>query len=358
MPALRGLSGARVVALADLDRTALERLAGEYGIERRHASAEALIDDPEVDCVGVFVPVAHHVEVATAALEAGKHVLVEKPLALSMDDCDRMVEVAARSDAVAMIAHNLRFHRLVRRARELISSGAIGEPEMIRTVTVGRAHDTTVDGVSPPHWKTETAAGGGAIMEKGIHHFDLWRFLTGAEPTRVSALVSVDGSYDRRAAVSATLSNGAIAQATSAYGVPPTAEASVTGARGRIDLDIHAFDGLRIRGPEDHSGGLGTRARGALASARALPRGIADLARGGAFVRSYTEEWRHLLACVRGEAELGSSFADGREAVRVATAAARSAREGAPVDLIAADCPGADAPAAPGGPVEPGVPVG
>jgi predicted dehydrogenase len=97
--------------------------------------------------------------------------------------------------------------------------------------------------------------------------------------------------------------------------------------------------GLRLRGPADISGSPRTRARTAFAAARALPRGIGELIGGGVYVRSYAEEWRHFLACVRGEARLASTLADGRGSARVAIAAVRSAREGVAIELSPASTP-------------------
>ena len=332
LPALQSLACADLVAVADIDRGALGRVAARYGAPRLHASAEALIDDPAVECVGVLVPPEGHTDVAEAALAAGKHVLVEKPLALSIEECDRMIAVTADTGVIAMVGHNLRFHRLVRRARDLIEAGAIGVPEAIRTITVGARA-----GARGGDWAADSAAGGGVMMELGVHQYDLWRLLTGGVPGQVVALAAVEGSRDRRAGVSAILSGGAVAEAISVHGRPPSNEVTVIGSDGRLDLDLYAFDGLRLRAPDDASGSPRSRLGGAVQAARSLPRGVADLARGGAYVHSYANEWRHFAACVGGEAEPLSSLTEGREAVRVALAAARSATEGTAIEIADAE---------------------
>ena len=328
LPALRRLD-ARVVAVADPDPAALARMGDAHGIERRHASAELLIADAEVDCVGVLVPPTAHADVAIKAMEAGKDVLVEKPLAVSPEDCERMVRTAERTGRVGMVAHNLRFHRLVGRARELIEGGAIGEPQAVSTLTIG-------DGIARPErggWTADSSLGGGSITERGVHHYDLWRFLCGHSATRVFAQANFGGEYETRAVISATLGNGSLAQTLSGEGAVPTAKLEVAGSRGRIELDLYAFDGLRLRGPAEHSGGPRTRFADGLASIRSLPRGLADARRGGAYVGSYTEEWRHFLECVRDQRQSLSPFADGREAALVACAARRALERGAAVEL-------------------------
>jgi predicted dehydrogenase len=346
LPALGAVSGGEVVAVADADPAAAERVGTALGVESRHRDVESLLEGAEVDCVGVTVPAQHHAEVAIPALEAGKHVLVEKPLAVASDDCDRMVAAAERSGTVAMVAHNLRFHRLVQRARELIVAGAIGEPEGIRTLTVGGSHEERAGGGPVPAWKTNSAMGGGAIMEKGVHHYDLWAHLTGANAVELGAVAEIVGEREIRAAVSARLDNGTIATATCAYGRPPAAEVTVFGAAGRLDLDLYAFDGLRVLGPHAMVGGVRQRAANALAALRAFPRGVGDLGSGGAYVRSYAREWEHFLAGARGEAAVGCSFEDGRRAARIAGLAQRSAREGRRMD-VAAGVPVADAAVSP-----------
>jgi myo-inositol 2-dehydrogenase/D-chiro-inositol 1-dehydrogenase len=325
LPALRGL-GARVVAIADSDHAALARTADANGIERRHSSAEALIADPQVDCIGVLVPPQAHPDVAVAALEAGKDVLVEKPLALTPEDCDRMVQAAERSERVAMVAHNLRFHRFAGRARELIAAGAIGEPEAVSTLAIGEGSGR------PGAWLKDSSLGGGVITEKGVHHYDLWRFLCAGSATRVFAH-AVGDAYDRRAVISATVGDRVLAQTLAGYGAVPAAEVVVAGSHGQIELDLYAFDGIRVLGPGEVSGSPRRRLANALASLRSLPRGLADLRRGGAYVISYAEEWRHFLECVRMGRQPLSPFADGREAALVAIAAHRSIREGAAVQL-------------------------
>ena len=295
LPALRSL-GTRPVAVADSDPAALARIADPNGIERRHASAEALIADPEVDCVGVLVPPAAHAEVAVAVLEAGKDVLVEKPLGLTPEDCERMVRAAERSGRVAMVAHNLRFHRFVSRAREMIAAGAIGEVKAVSTLTIG-GDPTTRD--RHGDWAVDGSLGGGPITEKGVHHYDLWRFLAGASATRVTAQ-ALGGESGRFAAVSAALGEDRLAQALAGHGAPPASEVSVFGSEGRLELDLYAFDGIRVLGPAEISGSPRTRVVNAMTGLRLLPRGLADLRRGGAYVASYAEEWRHFFECVRG----------------------------------------------------------
>ena len=120
LPTLSKMPEATVVALCDSDPAALARVGDRWGIGRRHADPRALTEDASVEAVAVLVPAAGHAAVVIAALEAGRHVMVEKPLALTLDDADLMLEAAGASAGRVMVGFNERWHRLVREARDLV----------------------------------------------------------------------------------------------------------------------------------------------------------------------------------------------------------------------------------------------
>ncbi|MGZ8702810.1 MAG: Gfo/Idh/MocA family protein, partial [Gaiellaceae bacterium] len=107
LPALQRMSQVRVVALADLDATLVSEVGKDAGIERLYGSASELVEDPDVEAIAVCVPASAHVDVAIAAIDAGKHVLVEKPLALSLDEADRLLERTASSSVKVTVGFNL-----------------------------------------------------------------------------------------------------------------------------------------------------------------------------------------------------------------------------------------------------------
>jgi predicted dehydrogenase len=343
LPALASLRReAEIVAIADEDPAVRSAMGERLGLRRRHGGVEQLLDDPAVDAVAVLVPPEAHAEVATAALEAGKHVLVEKPLALTVEDCDRIVEAGSRHPAaVAMVAFNLRFHRLVRAARVRIAAGKLGAIETINTLTMADPADAS--GGRPPAWKLDRSRGGGALIEQGVHHFDLWRFLAGDEVAEVSALTRLEGESDRISTVAGRMRGGALASSMLGYTTTSSNDVSVHGSEGRLDVSINEFDGLRFRPSSRYPGSPLNRLRHAAGSLAALPRAIRSQRAGGAYVLSYTEEWRHFLRCVRAEADVESGLAAGREATRIARAAIESADAGAAVrlDRAGADRPGA-----------------
>jgi predicted dehydrogenase len=162
LPSLRGHQSVRVVAVADVDGDRARAVAARFGVERHYDSAADLIADPAVDAVCVGVPPKMHVEIGVAALDAGKHLLVEKPIAVDLAAADTLVDRAKRSPKlVTMVGFNLRHHPLVREARRLIESGALGNVEFVRTVFSSRVrYDKGL-----PGWRLRRETGGGALAD-------------------------------------------------------------------------------------------------------------------------------------------------------------------------------------------------
>ncbi len=125
LPALRWVPEIEVVAVADIDLNRLQRVAERFHIKRRYSNFTALLDDPVVEAIAVCVPPELHGEVALAALDAGKHLFIEKPLALSLEQCDQLIQRATCSSSITMVGFNLRWHRLVRQARTIIQQGVL-----------------------------------------------------------------------------------------------------------------------------------------------------------------------------------------------------------------------------------------
>ncbi len=339
LPILRGL-GAEVVALADPEPRALALLGDRFGVERRHSDARALVEDPGVDVVAVLTPPEVRAEIVLPALEAGKHVLVEKPLALTLAEAETLVEAGRRHpDLVAMAGLPLRFHRLVRAARELIAEGRLGTPAAIGTVNFGPPTELAPGRRLSP-WRLDRNRGGGTLVDKGIHQYDLWRYLLGREVEQVSTVSLADGGIDRASVITALVEGGAIASAMLVTTEGAASRTAVAGPRGRLEIDAHRFDGLTFEPADSFSGSPRSRLARARATLRGLPHGIRSLRGGGDFMACYEQEWRHLLACVRGEATLESTLQDGLEATRISLAAIESVRTGAPVpparDAVAA----------------------
>jgi len=188
LPALRLVSGVTVTAIASGSIERARAVAAEFAIPRAFASGEELAAASDVDLVIVSSTPDLHARQAITTLAAGKHVLCEKPMALDASEAGRMVAMAQRSPRLARVDHELRYEPNRRKARQLIQSGAIGEPLHIELVLKpylrGDGRPQAFD--APWSWWYDAARGGGILGAVGSHLIDLCRFWTGSEVVDVS----------------------------------------------------------------------------------------------------------------------------------------------------------------------------
>jgi predicted dehydrogenase len=177
-PAFRSV-GLEVVALAGSQAAKTARIAGELGVPWHTDDWRALLARPEVAAVSIVTPPGLHREMALAALEAGKHVLCEKPTAMDAAEAEAMLAAAsARPAQLALIDHELRFLPALRLARELIERGEIGA---LRHAEVRSVNSSRSDLGRPWNWWSDAAQGGGVLGAIGSHQVDLLRYLLAGE---------------------------------------------------------------------------------------------------------------------------------------------------------------------------------
>ncbi|MGH7455209.1 MAG: Gfo/Idh/MocA family protein, partial [bacterium] len=240
LPALRQVPEAKVMALADVNPDQLKKVADEFQIEQRYADYQALLDDPALDVVAVCVPPQFHVEIALAVLEAGKHLFVEKPLALRLDECDRLIQKAKTANKKIMVGFNLRHHRLLQDAQRIIRQGDLGAIEAIRsTWTSAIRHHRTI-----PAWRNQCEQGGGALFEIAVHHFDLWRYLLQGEVEEVYAFSRAEKWPDETVTVMARMRNGVVISSLFSERTSDNNEIEIFGQQGRLRLSLYRFDGV------------------------------------------------------------------------------------------------------------------
>ena len=327
LPAIRSLSDLQVVALADIDKGRLHRAADRFGVENRYVDYRDLLADPGVEAVAVCTPMQWHVEMAIAALDAGKHVLVEKPLALSLDEAETLIERAAASPRKVMVGYNLRWHRLVRQAREMIQQGQLGRIELaVATFTSGTRYRRDV-----LEWKKRRALGGGVLLEFATHYFNLWRFLLETEVEEVFATSTSDEWDDVTGTLTARLSNGALASAHFSESTTEHNEVQVLGQAGSLRLSLYRFDGLEYAPLFAAPGQIRYRLQQLARSLRQFPRGVRYFRRGGEYYASFIAQWRHFAESIQGVTPVECTLEDGRRALQVALAATQSASTGKPV---------------------------
>jgi myo-inositol 2-dehydrogenase/D-chiro-inositol 1-dehydrogenase len=326
LPALESLSSAKVVAVADVNANRLEMVANRFQVVRRATDFRALVDDPDIDVLAVCVPAQRHVVVALAALAAGKHLLIEKPLALDLDECDLLIEKAATSTSRVTVGFNLRWHRLLREGREMIRRGGLGEIELIRT-TLTSHHDKV------PDWRRRREDGGGALNEMAVHHFDVWRFLLDSEVDEVFATTRSGDWDDETVTVTARLANGALATSLVSQCTSSNNEIEIHGQRGRLRIDCYQFDGLDYTATASPPGDIRSRVRKIARTVTKLPGAAMGLRQGGDYVGTYRTEWRNFIHCIQQDTPVECTLEDGRRATQIMLASQESASRRGPVKI-------------------------
>jgi predicted dehydrogenase len=185
IPGLRRAARCEVVAIASREGGRAREVAAELDIRTAHDSYEALLADPGVDAVYIPLPNHLHAEWTIAAVRAGKHVLCEKPLAMTSADAERMVAAADEAGVVLMEAFMYRHHPSWVAVRELVAGGRIG-----RLVAVQSWFSYYND--DPANIRNILEFGGGALFDIGCYNVNLSRLLFGGEPRRVEASISRD----------------------------------------------------------------------------------------------------------------------------------------------------------------------
>jgi UDP-N-acetylglucosamine 3-dehydrogenase len=175
----RAMPKVEVVGIADVDEARLEALGKEYEVDTT-TDYRVLLDDPRLQAVTICPPPFLHKEVVVAAAERGVHVHCEKPMALTLADCDAMIEACRAKDLILYISHEPRQLPAFRRVRELLASGEYGEPLWL----MDRRLLPATPGVwMPPGWFWKRELGGGLLVENGSHHFDYIRWVMGEVET-------------------------------------------------------------------------------------------------------------------------------------------------------------------------------
>ncbi len=192
-----GTDEATVTAVASRDRSRADDFAREHGLERAHGSYEALLEDPEIDAIYNPLPNSMHVPWSIRALEAGKHVLCEKPLSRHPMQVEAAFAAAEQQGRVLEEAFMWRHHPQTHRLRELLDEGAVGRLRMVKA-----SFSFPLDDVSDI--RMQAGLDGGSLMDVGCYCVSGCRFVAGAEPERVAA-EQVIGGDDVDVAFAATM---------------------------------------------------------------------------------------------------------------------------------------------------------
>jgi predicted dehydrogenase len=203
----------------------------ERGV-RAYGSYEAVLDDTEVDAVYIPLPNAQHLEWTLRALRAGKHVLCEKPLGLTVAEAQQMFDVSEQSGALLMEAFMYRFHPQIAWAREQVAAGRIGPVRLIRSAFVFDIRS------NPDNIRLKASLGGGSLMDVGCYPLSLCRVFFAGAPLRAVAMTTAPAGaeVEQGASVILDFGEGRRALIDSSFELPWRQFAEIIGEQGRISI--------------------------------------------------------------------------------------------------------------------------
>jgi predicted dehydrogenase len=313
MPGFALAKGCRVTALSRRDISKARDSARKYNIPLAFDSAEDLCRSPEVDAVFVVTPNACHLHDVLVAIECGKPVLCEKPMAMNADECRRMVEAAAKASVLLGVAQVFRFEDSTARLRERLAAGQIGTPIFARSefsFSAGPEH--------PRRWLNDSSlAGGGPIADVGVHCIDTLRYILQDEVLRVSARGMCDsnsGDVEAAAVLTLEFSRGTLGAVLVSFRAEYRTPMELVGETGILFAD----DALNVEHPI-----------------------VLQLRRGGAIVETetvsnqlaYARQVDAFAAAVEGKAEYPVPGKEGRQNQEILDAAFRSLKSGKTEDV-------------------------
>jgi predicted dehydrogenase len=309
------------------------RVATELGIERWTTDWRRLVEDPEIDVIANVGPNALHAPISIAALEGGKHVLCEKPLAETAQDAAAMEAAAAQAGVIAACGFNYRYVPAVRLLHELLRTGRLGEIRHYRGVYLQDWLSSSAD------WPSH--GGSGAVLDYS-HLFDLLRHLAGEPVSVLARTASFVSDVDDAFSALLELPRGATASLEAsrcATGWKGRHRIEIEGSQGSAWWDMEDLNRLHVMFVEDQAQGAGGF-RDVLVTEPTHPF-LSDWWPAGhvlGWEHTFVHEWRAFLGSVlAGEAvdPLQATFADGARAAELADAVYRSARTGTRTTLEA-----------------------
>ena len=246
-PAIAASRNGVLIAVASRDAERARAYAVEAGIPAHYGSYGALLEDPGIDAVYIPLPNSMHMEWTIRAAEHGKHVLCEKPLALTAAECHEMGAAADANGVRLMEAFMYRFHPRTERVLELLRASAIGRPCAVRSTFSFRI-------TRPDNIRLKPELGGGALMDVGCYCVNISRTVAGAEPIEARAVARWAASgVDEQLAGTLRFADGLVAQFDCALTLERRERYEITGAGGHVVVESAFLPGtgdVVIR--EDH----------------------------------------------------------------------------------------------------------
>lgn len=324
LPILRRLPGVELAALAESEPSRRQAASRCVPAAVAYADYRDLLKMRDLDAVIVSVPTAHHAEVAIAAMQLGKHVYLEKPIATSLEEADKVVSVWKRSGVVGMVGFNYRFNALHQTARMQIQSGEIGPLVGVRSV-----FSTPMR--SMPAWKHTRSTGGGVLLDLASHHIDLVRFLFQQDVRTVSADIESCRTEHDTAMLHLRLAGGFPVQSYFSLCAVDEDRFEIYGQTGKLTVDRYRSLDVEIVNAE----GTSSRFRRMTQQLRPFMNApyLLKKLRSPWHEPSYREALSRFISVVRGCEKASPDLLDGYRSLEVIDAAEESAKTGRVVDV-------------------------
>lgn len=309
--------GATIVAIADADPLALARRQREWNIPKGYGTYEELLADPSLEAVSICLPNALHHPVTLAAAKAGKHVLCEKPLSLSLEKAQEMIDVCREAGVVLQTGHHLRSDSAAIEAKRLIDSGVLGRVTFMR---LRQAHDWGGAKRVRDTFGKLANSGGGTLLDNGCHMMDLARYFGGdvTEAYANMGTLGFDVEVEDTSVATLSFASGAIGSVENAWTATGWEQAFwVYGTDGALEYS-------------NRTNMLTHRFRNSPGTTFGEPD-IAHTTFGGYDAHTACEI--DFMAAIRGERDVVCTGEDGLEAVRLVLACYQSAKNRSSVSL-------------------------
>ncbi len=330
LPILKSLDYVDINALSAINELSLNQAARRFNIRDTCTDYRRLLSRDDIQAVGVLVPLELHARIGMDVMNARKHLLLEKPLCGTLREAELLRKAAEESGVKVMVGLNKRWHRLVRRARKVLSSGELGKVRLVNLVYSSGQDDDQV-----PAWRKRRSSGGGNLIENGVHCYDLWRFLLQEEIVEIYAVSGHYGSDDEPAVVTARTESGILLNATLSDFMPGRNEMEIFGDRQVLSISQYRFEGFEFTPRGTCSGDIRNRIKRFSRFFRELPAGISQYRYGGDYTESFRAMWSHFIQAIQNDSPVSCSLEDGQRALEITLAALSSADSGQPVGISA-----------------------
>jgi len=312
IPAMQAGRNSEVTAIASRTPGTAAKVAKRLGIPKSHGSYESLLNDPDVDAI--YNPLPNHLHVAWSikAMQAGKHVLCEKPIALTSAEAQTLLDATkSYPELKIMEAFMYRHHPQWAQAKSWVDEGKLGE---VHTIQSFFSYYNT----DPNNIRNQAELGGGSLMDIGCYNISLSRFLFGREPQRVVGLVTTDPNFQTDRLATAILDFGtANASFSCSTQLSPYQRVNIFGTKARLEIEIP------FNAPSDRPCKMWHQVMGSIDEIQLDP------------CDQYTLQGEHLSDAILNDTVVGTPLSDAVNNMRVIEAIKRSSEAGSWIDVKA-----------------------